>query len=153
MKLKAKYLSVQCLELPSVQVQVTVKTLRISVISKVLSKLKLRRMPGGMAREGGGVAHPSRDAAGNSALSSTSSILTYAGTADSSGDLYQIQTVKNNLLNTFLDKLKPKTFLSPVQPYFKGRTGKVRHFPSRIPDSDFCPSVFSCHKSNCTTKS
>lgn len=62
---------------------------------------------------------------------------TYAEIAHSSGDLYQIQMVKNNLLNTFLDKLKPKAFLSPVQPYLKGQAGeKVRFFPSSIPESD-----------------
>lgn len=33
-------------------------------------------------------------------------VFTYAETADSFHDLYQIQMVKNNLLNTFLDKLK-----------------------------------------------
>lgn len=64
----------------------------------------------------------------HSALLSAS---TYAQAADSSGDLYHIQMVKNNLLNTFLDKLKPKTFLSSVQPYLKGRAGlKVKIFPS-----------------------
>lgn len=45
---------------------------------------------------------------------------TYAKTADSSGDLSQVQTVKNNLLNTFLDALKSKTFLSLVQPSLQG---------------------------------
>ena len=59
------------------------------------------------------------------------SFLTYAEAADSSGDLYQIQMVKNNSLNTFLDKLKSKTFLSPVQPSLKGRAGlKVMFFSS-----------------------
>lgn len=47
------------------------------------------------------------------------SFFTYAQTADSSDDLYQIQMVKNNLLNTFLDELKSKTFLSLVQPSLK----------------------------------
>lgn len=59
------------------------------------------------------------------------SFFTYAETADSSGDLYQIQMLKNNLLNTFLDKLKSKTFLSLVQPSLKGQAGlKVTLFPS-----------------------
>ena len=48
------------------------------------------------------------------------SFFTYAQTADSTNDLYQIQMVKNNLLNTFLDELKYKTFLSLVQPSLKG---------------------------------
>lgn len=46
-----------------------------------------------------------------------------SGQGDSSDDLHQIRMVKNNLLNTFLDKLKPKTFLSPVQPCLRGRAG------------------------------
>lgn len=45
---------------------------------------------------------------------------TYAKTADSLDELYQIQMVKNNLLNTFLDKLKSKPFLNLVQLSLKG---------------------------------
>lgn len=48
------------------------------------------------------------------------SFFTYAQTTDSLGDLYQVQMVKNNLLNTFLDELKSKTILSLVQPSLKG---------------------------------
>lgn len=62
--------------------------------------------------------------------------------AESLGDLYQVQMVKNNSLNIFLDTWEPKTFLSPGQPYLRGELGsKSKSFLAELlSQTSACPS-------------